>query len=275
MILAAVEPITPHLHLDVFAIVLAAIFGFEYGVRRLAGHYAPRGEPAVTGRQRFYFYAGIFSILAVSTYPIHDIGEQRLFMFHMVEHMVIALVAPPLLLRGIPWWLMRLIIVPILPVMRVLTKPIVALLLFNGTLALLHAPQVVENMIVGPDWFHALMHGLLFGTAILMWWPVIGPIPDLPRLPPFERMGYLFLQSLVPTVPASFLTLGDHALYKIYETFPRMWGMSAHTDQVIAGLIMKVGGGLILWAGIATVFFTWWADEQKYNRPQPTFERTR
>jgi putative membrane protein len=271
---AAAEPITAHLHLDVLVLVVGAAFAYEYAIRRLAPLRAPRGEPAVTGGQRAMFYVGLAAILAVSTYPIHDIGEQRLFMFHMIEHMVLALVAPPLLLKGVPWWLLRMLVLPILPLMRVLTKPIVALLVFNGTLGLLHAPAVVEQMITGPDWFHLVMHALLFTTAILMWWPVIGPIPDLPQLPPFERIGYLFLQSLVPTIPASFLTLGDSALYKIYESFPRMWGISAHADQVLAGLIMKLGGGLILWAGIAAVFFTWWAEEQRYSKYPRRLERT-
>jgi putative membrane protein len=99
----------------------------------------------------------------------------------------------------------------------------------------------------------------------MMWWPVISPLPELPQLSPFMKMGYLFLQSLVPTIPASFLTLGDNALYPIYETLPRVWGLSAHSDQVIAGLIMKLGGGLLLWGFIAWVFFTWWNDEQRYG----------
>ena len=83
----------------------------------------------------------------------------------------------------------------------------------------------------------------------------MSPLPELPQLSPFMKMGYLFLQSLVPTIPASFLTLGDNPLYTIYETLPRIWGLSAHSDQVIAGLIMKLGGGMLLWGFIAWVFF--------------------
>lgn len=253
-----------HLHLDVIGVVVAAVIGLEYGVRRLAPAYAPRGEPPITGRQRLAFYSGIATVLVVSGYPFHDIGERSLFMFHMVEHLGIALVAVPLLLYGTPWWLMRLLVKPVMPALRVLTRPLVALLAFNGTLALLHAPSVVERMVVGPAWFHFFMHALLFITAVMMWWPVIGPIPDIPRLAPFPRMGYLFLQSLVPTIPATFLTLGHSALYKVYDTFPRLWGISAHSDQIMAGLIMKLGGGLLLWGFIAATFFTWWKDEQSY-----------
>ena len=129
---------------------------------------------------------------------------------------------------------------------------------------LLHAPGIVEAMLTN-DLFHFAAHFAVWFTGIIMWWPVLGPIPDTPQLAPFNRMGYLFLQSLVPTGPASFLTLGDAPLYKIYETFPRLWGISAHTDQVLAGFIMKFGGGLFLWAAIAWVFFSWYSEEQRYG----------
>jgi putative membrane protein len=253
-----------HLHLDVFGMVLALAIGFEYATRRLAEHYAPQGEVAVTRKQRVMFYSGLGTLMVVSTWPLHDIGESSLFMFHMVEHLGIALVAPPLLLYGTPWWLTRMLVRPILPVMRIIARPFVALFVFNATLGMIHVPGVVELMLTS-ELFHFAVHLLLLATAILMWWPIVGPIPDLPRLDPFHRMGYIFLQSLVPTVPASFLTLGETPLYKIYETFPRLWGISAHTDQVIAGLIMKLGGGLLLWGFIAGVFFSWWAEEQRYG----------
>lgn len=261
-----------HLHLDVLGLVFGGAIFYEYGIRRLAATHAPRGEAPVTRRQRILFYSGLATLLIVSGWPLHDIGESSLFIFHMIEHLGISLVAPPLLLYGTPWWLIRLVVRPVLPVLKILTKPVVALVAFNATLALIHVPAILEQMLLS-GLFHFVAHAVLFGTAILMWWPIVGPIPDLPRLEPFQRMGYLFLQSLVPTVPATFLTLGDAPLYPIYETFPRLWGLSAYTDQVIAGLIMKLGGGMLLWGFIAGVFFTWWAEEQRYQRPVRTITR--
>ncbi|HEX9854978.1 MAG TPA: cytochrome c oxidase assembly protein [Acidimicrobiia bacterium] len=256
-----------HVHLDIVGVAFALIIGYELGLKRLRAPLAPRGEVAVTTWQRFFFYAGVASLALVSAWPVHDIGERSLFMFHMTEHLVLSLVTPPLLLLGTPWWLLRALLRPALPLLRVLTKPIVALVAFNATLGLLHAPGVVDAMLASSA-FHFVAHAALFTTAVLMWFPVIDPIPDLPELQPFGKMGYLFLQSLVPTVPASFLTLGDSPLYRVYETFPRLWGISAHTDQVIAGLIMKLGGGLILWTAIAWVFFSWYAEEQRFSSPR-------
>ena len=164
--------------------------------------------------------------------------------------------------------LIRLVVKPILPVMRVLTKPFVALALFNGMLGLIHVPAVL-NLMLDSELAHFGLHAVLFLTGILMWWPVLGPIPDIPQLPPFLRMGYVFLQSLVPTIPATFLTFGETPLYPVYETFPRLWGIPALDDQVLAGLIMKLGAGILLWGYIAWIWFSWWNEEQRYSSPTP------
>lgn len=251
-----------HLHWDVLGLVVAIGVGYVYGLRLLTPAHAPRGEAAVTRRQRVAFCSGLGLLALVTTWPFHDIGEESLFMFHMTEHMVLALAVPPLLLLGTPWWLLRLLVKPILPFVSFATRPLVALVTFNVVLAALHAPGVVEAMVTN-SLFHLAAHTVLLVTALQMWWPVIGPIPDTPRLAPFPRMGYLFLQSLVPTVPASFLTLSEKPLYKIYETFPRLWDISPLTDQTVAGLIMKLGGGAVLWTAIAITFFRWVAEEER------------
>jgi putative membrane protein len=96
-----------------------------------------------------------------------------------------------------------------------------------------------------------------------MWWPIASPLPELPPLAPPMQMLYLFVQSLAPTIPASFLTFGRSPLYPVYATFPRIWDISALTDQLIAGLTMKLLGGAILWGVIAVIFFRWGAREER------------
>jgi len=253
-----------HLHLDVLVVAAALIAGYELGIRILGPRYCPEDERPVTGWQRGLFYAGVMVLVLVSTWPIHDIAEGRLFLFHMIEHTALALIVPPMLFGGTPWWLMRAVVAPIMPVVKFITRPLIALVLFNGWLAFIHVPAVVELMITN-ELFHFSAHAILFVTAIIMWWPVMDPIPDTQRLTPFGKMGYLFLQSLVPTIPASFMTLGSTPLYAMYVTFPRLWGIDAMTDQVLAGLLMKVGGGLILWGFITWIFFSWYYEEQKFE----------
>jgi putative membrane protein len=256
------DAITFHLHWDVIGIAAAAAFGYAYAIRRLAPTHAARGEPVVTRRQIAWFTGGLLLFVAARSWPLHDIGDQSLFTFHMIEHLVLALAVPPMLLKGVPWWLMRMLVLPILPAVRFLTKPAVALVVFNLVLVVIHVPQVVELMLES-EAAHLSLHLLWIVASTLMWWPVIGPIPDLPKLSPFASMGYLFLQSLVPTVPASFLTFADTPVYDVYTDLPRLWGLSVLDDQLIAGLIMKIGGGLFLWAVITTIWFMWAAEEER------------
>jgi len=86
------------------------------------------------------------------------------------------------------------------------------------------------------------------------------------------RAVFLFLQSIVPTVPASFLTFGSAPLYRGYEDFPHLWGLTTLEDQRVAGLIMKIGAGVLLWALIAVIFFRWAAEEDRRNLPRQTWQ---
>jgi putative membrane protein len=91
---------------------------------------------------------------------------------------------------------------------------------------------------------------------------VLSPLPELPALSRPGQLLYLFFQSLAPTIPASFLTFGTEPLYPVYAAFPRIWGIDVLTDQLIAGLVMKLVGGAILWGVITVIFFRWGHEEQ-------------
>jgi putative membrane protein len=195
-------------------------------------------------------------------WPIHDLAEGYLYSVHMVQHMLFTLVAPPLLIVGIPAWMWRTLLRPrpLFVAFRFLTRPVVALILFNGLLLFTHWPEVVR-LSVSSELAHFCLHALLFGSAMVVWWPVMSPLVELPSLSPPAQMMYLFIQSLAPTIPASFLTFGTEPLYPIYATFPRIWSIDALTDQLIAGLVMKIVGGAILWIEITAIFFRWGHEE--------------
>jgi putative membrane protein len=254
----------PHLHPEVWLLVTALLGSYSWALRRLGPHHVRRGEPSASRRQRLWFSLGCLAILVAASWPVHDLAERALYSVHMVQHMLITFAAAPLLLIGTPPWLWRLALRPpgLLAAARAITRPLPALVLFNGVLVLTHWPLLVTAS-VRSEVVHFSLHALLFASALVMWVPVVSPLLELPRLSYPGRMLYLFLQSLVPTVPASFLTFGSRPLYHVYETFPRLWGISAHTDQLVAGLIMKIVGGAILWAIIAVLFFRWFALEER------------
>jgi putative membrane protein len=251
-----------HPHPDVWLLLGAVWVGYLVAVRRHAVA-AQVGDLDERRRRTILFSAGMGLLLLVSEWPVHDLAEGYLYSMHMVQHMVYTLVAAPLLVAGIPAWMWRAVLRPrpLGSLFRTATRPVVALVLFNAVLLFTHWPEVVEAS-VGSEPIHFALHVLVVGSAIVMWWPVLSPLPERPALSPPGQMLYLFFQSLAPTIPASFLTFGQALLYPVYGTFPRIWGMSALTDQLVAGLIMKIVGGLILWGFIVAIFFDWYARER-------------
>lgn len=256
-----------HAHTDVWLLFASIVAAYLIAVRR---HERTSGEAPVRRRTRL-FLTGVGVLVLGSGWPMHDLAERYLYVAHMTQHLLFTLIAPPLLIAGTPpWMLRRSLRAPwVARVFRFLTRPLVALILFNAVLLFTHWPAVVAAS-VGSEWLHFGLHVLLVSTALVMWWPVVSPLPELPPLSPPGQMVYLFLQSLAPTIPASFLTFGDHLLYPVYGTFPRIWGIDALTDQLLAGLIMKLIGGLILWGVIAVIFFRWHAEERAQDGWDPT-----
>lgn len=261
--LAAVEAGFPkfHLHPDVWALI--ALFAGAYVlVVRHERHQT--GKPAATTFQKVAFGLGVAVLFVASDWPIHDLGEGYLYSAHMVQHLLMTLVAAPLLLMGTPAWLVRRLLKPrwLMAVVKTIARPVPNLIQANVILVLSHWPVIVTGTLRHHE-LHFVAHAVLLTSALLMWLPVVSPVPELPRLPPILQMLYLFLQTIVPTLPASFLTLGTGLLYPIYGTFPRLWGISAITDQQVAGLIMKIGAGMYLWVIIGVIFFRWYAAEEK------------
>lgn len=253
-----------HLHPDVLLWIGLIEGAYLYGLRAVG---RSRGLQA-TRAQIAWFTGGVAVLLAGAGTPIHDLAEQRLFSVHMVQHMLFTLVAPPMMLLGIPGWLLRPLLRNrvALRVARTFTRALPAFALFNVTTLITHLPFAVDASLHHHT-LHFLVHIVLLVTATLMWWAVLSPLPELPRLTPLFQIGYLFVQSFVPTVLASFITFAHRPLYDFYAAAPRTWGMSARTDQLVAGLIMKIGGGVILWTVMGIVFFTWFSREEKASAP--------
>jgi putative membrane protein len=258
-----------HAHPDVWALMIALLAGYVAAIAYLGPKKVPAGQVIVTTRQKACWVLGVAILWIGSDWPIHDIAERYLFSVHMVQHTMFSLIAAPLLLLGLPAWLLRTILAPrwLFRLTRFLTRPFVALVIFNVVIVLTHWPTLV-NLALEHHAVHFLLHVVLVTASLIMWWPVVDPLPELKRLSPPGKMLYLFLQSIVPTVPASFLTFGSRPLYSFYAHVPHPW-VNAITDQRIAGLIMKIGGGLLLWTVIAVIFFSWNAREESQASGTP------
>ncbi|MDX1468748.1 MAG: cytochrome c oxidase assembly protein [Acidimicrobiia bacterium] len=258
-----------HPHFDVWAVVFVLGLGYWYANTRIR-LLAARSMPGPTRRQWFQWYLGLALILAVSDWPLHDVGEQSLFTVHMIEHMVLGLAVPPLLLMGTPRWLADATLghPKVAAWLRPMSRAVPAFVAFNTTFILIHWPEMVSLMLTNSV-AHFTIHYLLFVSAGLMWMPVLSPTPAIPKLRRPAQMLYLFLQSLLPTIPASFLTFSSAPIYPIYGDAALAWGLTAVADQTIAGIVMKLGGGLLIWATIAVIWFRWSNEERGWERLDP------
>lgn len=245
-----------HGHPSVILGVLLLQVIYLLGVGPLRRRY--RWSVQVENKRVVTFTLGLVVLFVALQSPIHDLGDRFLFSAHMVQHLLLIMVAVPLLLLGIPSWLPVPLLhdARVLRVARLLTGPLVAFTLFNAVFVLWHMPILYDAALRSRD-VHILEHLMFIAAAVLGWWPVLGPTPQLPRLAPPGQMIYLFLQTIPVTALAPLLSFADRPLYEWYALAPRLWGISAMADQQIAALVMWIPMSLVYLFVMTMVFFAW------------------
>ena len=269
-------------HPEVWLLVAFVIAAWWYAIRFIGPH-APEvraGAEVVTKKQRRLFALSVVMLWLVSDWPIHDVSEEYLYSVHMFQHMALSYFLPPLVLLATPQWLFAAIIGSprVGRVVGWLAKPVIAGVIFNVMVMVTHIPALVNRSVSNAPLHYSLHVGLVL-SSLLMWTPIVAPDPAM-RIGYGGRMVYLFLMSVVPTVPAAWLTFAEGAVYKHYDIAVRVWGLSVTTDQQIAGAIMKTGGSIFLWSIIVFLWFkrfmVGYGRRQDYRRqtePTLTFEQ--
>jgi putative membrane protein len=260
-----------HTHYDVLILCLGLLVSYWYAVTVWRPHIPDAGR--VKRSQVAYYVSGVAVVFIATGSPIHDIAERYLLSMHMTQHLLLSLVAPPLLLAGVPTWLWEALLVRrfVYPVARIALHPLVAIGAFNMFLVISHLPNVLDTALEY-HWVHFVMHAVLMTTSLMMWWPVITNVAKLPHLSYPYQMAYMFVQSLIPAIVGSFITFSQTPVYSFYETAPRIWGLDAVSDQQWGALVMKLIGSLILWAFIGVAFFKWYEREEAAARGIPWTE---
>ncbi|MEI8023762.1 MAG: cytochrome c oxidase assembly protein [Actinomycetota bacterium] len=241
-------------HPEVWLLV-AFVFGAYIYAARVIGPVVVKAGPVITTKQRNAFIAAILMLWLASDWPVHDIAEEYLYSVHMFQHMVLSYFMPPLVLLAIPKWLFESVFGHgrARRVISFLAKPVIAGVAFNLIVMITHIPDVVNRSVSNAP-MHYGLHVALVLTALLVWMPICGPDRQL-HLQSGGKMIYLFLMSVVPTVPAGWLTFAEGVVYKHYDIAIRVWGVSVTTDQQVAGAMMKIGGSFFIWAIIVFIFF--------------------
>jgi putative membrane protein len=236
---------------------------------QLAWRFAPTTTP--DDRRRRWFFVSGWALLWLSTdWPLGTLGAGYLATAHMTQYVLYTTAAAPLLVLGLPEWMVRRALSRLRAyrLVSLLARPLVAGLVFNAVLVVTHAPITVDNLRTSEIGSFGLDLAWL-ASGLLLWLPVCGPLDELkPSLP--ARGVYLFLAAgLVPMIPGGFLTFSETPLYAVYELAPRVNGFDALDDQQAAGAIMKIGNLPLLWPVLAGLFIRW-ANQDRSAPPQVT-----
>lgn len=264
-----------------FAIVLTALV-------YLRGWWLLRraGSPDVPLWRCVTFLAGLCTLWVALASPM-DVFNSFILTAHMLQHMLLMMVAPPLILlgapqvpmlRGLPIFAAREFAGPFLnwPIAqrigRTLTHPISGLLVMGAAMFAWHTPAMYELALRSSSW-HQAEHACFFLTSIIFWWPVIQPWPSRAQWPRWAMVPYLLVADLQNTALSAILAFSDRVLYPSYSVVPRLFGLSALEDQVAAGAMMWVVGSLAF--VVPAVVIAVQCLSKKPTRPGPVVARKR
>jgi cytochrome c oxidase assembly factor CtaG len=213
---------------------------------------SPRTRP-------WLFGAGVFVGFIALVSPIDTGGDQYLFSLHMVQHLLLMMVAPPLCLLGLVG--MRS---PV-PAARAhwrrawayLVNPWPASLIFTAVLLVWHIPALYDTTLTNEP-IHVLEHLSFIAIGVIFWWPIVDPMRGADRsrwVGTFGKIAMLVASGVPPTVLGLIFTIAPHAFYDFYARAPRLWGLSPVVDQQLAGVIMFGAGNLIYFVAVVMVFW--------------------
>jgi putative membrane protein len=240
-----------HWSLEPAKLLPIAVAAFLYWRRALT--LRSRGTP-VAGWRQGLFALGLLLFFAAVASPIDWLGEERLFSFHMLQHVLLGDLAALCIVAGLTGPLLR----PVLalgPVerLRFLAHPLVALPLWTANLFAWHLPGAYEAAL-GSGGVHALQHLCFFTFGALMWAPVVEILPGPMWFGTGWKLGYIVVVRLLETVLGNVFLWTGTVVYATYEGAERLWGISPLADQGLAGAVMMIEGSLVTIGALAWLF---------------------
>jgi putative membrane protein len=236
--------------------------------------------------EAFFFTFTIILLYLTKGSPL-DLMGHLMFYAHMIQMAVLFLVIPPLLIIGIPSWIWRKVLhLPIIkPLFSLFSKPLIALIVFNGMFSFYHIPLIFDAIKMDM-WLHASYTILLFFTAILMWWPLVNKLPEYESLTGLKKIGYVFADGILLTPACALIIFADTPMYATFSD-PTAWmealklcvpgstlanlnlsgpevfnSMSLIHDQQLGGVLMKIIQEIVYGVVLGHIFFSWYRKEQ-------------
>jgi len=237
-----------------FIILLAVgVWAWNRAGARASGRPQPPVHPL--------FVAGLLVLWLSLDWPIGALGAGYLASVHMVQFLLMALVAPPMLLKGPSPDALALLERPGMfrALFQRMASPFLALVIFSVIVLATHLPAAVDTLMASQLGSMAI-DLLWIAAGLLFWWPVVVPVPSHPRFTHPLRMGYLVIGMMFSPVMfglVGFLVYSQTPLYGVFELAPPLPGVNAHADHQLAGVLMSVGGALIAFVAMSVIYFRW------------------
>ncbi len=235
-------------------IAIICLYLYAVGPLRVKYHLAD----GVKTSQVVSFLLGVNVIFWTLFTPLDKLADDYLFSAHMVLHLLLSFAGAPLMVLGIPGWLLAPLLRNrvIFRIAQFFTLPILTGVLFNVNLWFWHAPPIYNAMIVNLP-LHIVSHLLFIITGVLFWWPILSPMEEgLPPLSIGKKMAYLFFSDMPMVLLGAGLTFVP-PLYARYINAPHIWGLSPETDQQLAGLLMWIPGSIFFIVIVSILFLQW------------------
>ncbi|MCB9663070.1 MAG: cytochrome c oxidase assembly protein [Alphaproteobacteria bacterium] len=250
---------------DVYPSIVLGCLAFVVAYELMAGPLRRAWSLADEGPsrwERLLFHGGILVVFTSLQGPLHELSDVYLFSGHMVQHLLITLVFPPMMLAGIPPWMWDPLLDRrwALALGRVLGHPATGFVLSTSVLYLWHVPSMYDWALRDHD-VHIVEHLSFMAAYVVMWWPALSRSERLPPLSPGWRMIYLFVLTIPMKGLGAVITISDVILYPYYAVQPRVFGLDPLADQRTGGLIMWIPGGLVFWVTIGVTFFLHYAQD--------------
>lgn len=238
----------PYVGVWLFILVLAVGYGLHL-----------RGK-AIPNRRRYavFFASGLAVLWAALDWPLGPLGASYLASVHMMQFLLIALVAPPLLLLGTPVGSIESLRrhPRVFSLLEQATHPLVAFIIFNVVMTFSHWPNVVDALMPSQLGSFAIDISWLV-SGLIFWWPVVCAVPERAKFPMLMKIGYLAFNGLLIRPVSLMLLYAKYPMYAAYELAPPLPGTSAIDDQQLAGVVMKVGSAWLMMMGVTVLFVLW------------------
>lgn len=254
--------------------------------------YKIEGSKEVDRKTKAFFVFGMALLYICKGGPLDLLGH-LMFSAHMAQMALVYLAIPPLLILGTPPWMARLLIHQkgIKPVFHFLTKPLIALLVFNGLFSLYHIPLVFDTVKTDIT-LHAIISILLFIASFCMWWPLLNKLEEYQTLNGVKKIGYIFADGVLLTPACALIIFADTSLYATYTDSqawvnalalcvspdviqamgalaPEMFNVLPPVeDQQLGGVIMKIIQEIVYGIILGYTFFRWTKKEREKDKKQ-------